>query len=112
MKGTEIREHITTLASATPHPSLSSDSGHQGDEWLRLIGNSPGESRAKKAWPGLGSTALGAEKTGAGRGGARRWYGGGHGGKRSWKRGGGGARIIVTANIYCTLYAGYCAKHV
>lgn len=49
MRGTEIREHITTLASATPHPSLGSDSGHQGDEWLRLLGKSPGESRAKKA---------------------------------------------------------------
>lgn len=64
MRGTEIREHITTLASATPHLSLSSDSGHWGDEWLRLLGNSSGESMAKKAWPGPALTAPGeAEKS-------------------------------------------------
>lgn len=66
MRGTEIREHITTLASATPHPSLSSDSGHQGDEWLRLMGNTPGESRAQKAWPGLAPTVPAAEAVGGG----------------------------------------------
>ena len=61
MRGTEIREHITTLASATPHPSLSSDSGHQGDEWLGLMGNSLGESQAEKAQPGLAPTAPAAD---------------------------------------------------
>lgn len=72
MRGTEIREHITTLASATPHPSLGSDSGHQGDEWLRLLGKSPGESRAKKARSGLAPTALGV-KTVAWEWGVRGW---------------------------------------
>lgn len=44
----KIREHITTLALATPHPSLSSASGHQGDEWLSLVGNSPAGVRGSR----------------------------------------------------------------
>lgn len=84
MRGIEIREHITTLASATPHPSLSSDSGHQGDEWLRLMGNSPGGSRQRRhgqvQLPQLLQQRLWAQGQGV-----SRWAGGGHGGEKSWR---------------------------
>lgn len=110
MRGTEIREHITTLASATPHPSLSSDSGHQGDEWLWLKGNSPGESRAKKAWRGLASTAPGAGKSVGVGWGVRRWGGGAHGGKRSWREG--WERGKNNRNSQYLLNFRYCAKHI
>lgn len=56
MRGLEIREHITTPASTASHPSLSSDSGHQGDEWYRLMANKHGESGEKREWPGSGPT--------------------------------------------------------
>lgn len=89
MRGTEIREHITTLASATPHPSLSSDSGHQGDEWLRLLGNSSGEKQEESgmARSSPDSSQSGRRLLGGWVGEKRRWGGGGHDGKRGRRKG-------------------------
>lgn len=70
------------------------------------MGNSPGESRAKKAWPGPALTAPGEAEKSVGIGwGVRRWGDGGKNWREGWERG------KNNRNSQYLLNSRYCAKH-